>query len=186
MKKTLNEITENNGVFAIFAANFATEFAAIFGDTAAATLDNWVKLKFGTRWIIDGITAENLSDFVNAVISVNLFNWVQLATALNTEISVTGNTETRVKTGTVLRENYSTGTTIDANKAFNDTDFVDGDKTTNSGNDTNTDTYNVTETVNKGANAKIDEIRQQIEIRKNNLFADIAKSLIDEITLRIY
>lgn len=183
----LNELVENKGLFAIFAEYFATDFATIFGDTTAATLDTWTALKYGTRLVIDGINTENYTEFATAVINVNLYNWLQIAAALNSEITPTGNAETRAKTGTIRRENRENSTTLDAAKAFNDTDFVDSDRNTATNNCTNIDTYNVTETVNKGNLTKFEEISKQINLRtKQNLFDTIAADLVNELTLRIY
>lgn len=184
--KTFNDIYGTKGVFAIFDENFHTEFEGIFGDTAAQYLDGWTRLKYANRLCLRTITADNAEQYVNAVISANVFNWLQLAAAINTEININGNVETRLKTGTLSRVNSESSTAFNANKAFNDTDFVDNDKNTASSSGNNTDTYNLTETVNKGNNAKFDEIERQIKLRKTNLFSDIAAEIVNEITLRIY
>ena len=95
--------------------------------------------------------------------------------------------ETRTKTGTLQRSENSTNTNVNAEKAFNDTEFVSDAQNTQTNNGLNTDTYNLTETVTATNGNAAESVKNEIALRqRNNLQIAIIDAIINEITLLIY
>lgn len=95
-------------------------------------------------------------------------------------------TETKTKTGTfqssVLRENGN----VNAEKVFNDTNFIENEKNDFSENSDKTDTYNLVETTQKAGNI-IENIKNAYVLRETtNLQAQIIREIVAQITIDIY
>lgn len=186
MIKKYKEIFADSGIFTIFATEYETDFLTVFPNIESESLDVYTLLNYGNRQLIDVFTNENKTTICKAVISVNLDNWKKLATAANTTLSISPAVETKTKTGTLQRTGTNTDTTLNANKAFNDTEFVDNDKTLLSGNSNTTDAYNLTETTNGNTKHLIENIESVLNLQKYNYIKNIIETFINEIAIKIY
>ena len=188
MNKTYKEIFGTNGIAAIFAAAYATDFAAFFGTIPATEIDTYVLYRHGAKFVNNAITDENATEIVSSVIAMNLTVWRKINAALNAEYNaIQSANETRTKRGTLTRETENENETFNAAKAFNDTDFVNDTKDTASGAATGTDTYNITETRTDINGNAVERVENEITLRKrNNLQMQIVETIINEICLTIY
>lgn len=186
--KTINDIFNTVGIAAIFAENFATDFANFFADTTAAAVDNFILHKYGNRILQSDIDSENAAATVCAVISVNLQTWQKIHGALTAQYNAAQSlNETTTKTGNVQHENTNTETQTDSAKAFNDTEFVSDTQTAQSYNGLTTDRYNVTETKTAVDGNAVQNVSREIDLRRrNNLQLQIIYEIINEICLTIY
>ncbi len=186
----LFEIIEDygKGIFAVFAENFPMLFETLFNGFEVATLDNLVKFRHGNKTVLESVSRENFPDIIKAVISINAENWEKAHTAIITEYSVKGDeTETKTKSGTVDRNTANTQTTLNAEKVFNDTEFVDAEKANTDTANNTMETYDLTETNIKTVGNVLDNIRKEYLFRREtNLQNDIAYAIVSEITLQIY
>lgn len=185
--KTLKEIyTGVSGIAAIFAANYATDYAAFFDNTTPQTVDTFILFKYGNKPLYDTINAENAANIVNSVIALKLSVWRKMYAALSAVYNAAANVETKTKTGTLQRSENSTNTRVTAEKAFNDTDFVSDSQNTDTNSGLNTDSYNLTET-NTITNNAAEKISNELTLRqRNNLQIAIIDGIIKEITLKVY
>ena len=186
--KQYADIYSENGIAAIFAENFANDFATIFGDNTAAALDAFVLHKWGNRLLSSKITAENAAATVCAVISLDLQTWQKICTTLNLQYNTAQSIdETTTKTGSITHENTNTDTRTESQKAFNDTDFVGDAQNVASFNGVVTDRYNVTETKTAIDGNATQNISKEIDMRRrNNLQFQVLADIINEICLTIY
>ena len=181
----VKDIFSENGIFAIFETNFATDFAAIFGDITAANLDGVLLHRYGEKTLTNDITAETAETVINGIIAINLPNWLKMHSIFTAQYNaLTPVNETKTKTGAVQRRNLDTNENFD--KVFNDTEFVGNEKSTNTGE--TTDTYNLTETRAANDNSAItDNVRNEFLLRQTlNLQNAIIETIINEITIKIY
>lgn len=187
----INDILKtDNGIFqAIFKPEFPDEFTKIFGTTSAKSLDIQVVKMYGNRVLLQCITAENYTEFVRAVIEMNVTGWVKQSDAMNAEYEVlkpvtkqTDRTETRSVDETNESENVESG------KVYNDTEFEENNKTNESGkaNKTETVTYKNSES-GIGSGENISEIiKKEMSLRAINWKNNIIFAIIKEITIDIY
>ena len=185
MNKVKDIYTGENGIFAIFANTFATDFAEIFGDVTAANLDGVLLHRHGNKPLTNDITTENAETVIINVVSINLQNWLKMHGIFTAQYNaLTPVSETKTKTGAVQRRNLDTNENFD--KVFNSSDFVGNEKSTNTGE--TTDTYNLTETRAANDNSAItDNVRNEFLLRQTlNLQNAIIETIINEITIKIY
>lgn len=176
-----------NGIAAIFAAAFAVDFAAFFGAATAATVDTWIIFKHGDKTLSDKITAENAAEIIRAIISMKIETWRKMYAALTANYNAATITETKTKIGTLAREGETTDTDTAAKKAFNDTVFENDAENVRNGESSQTDTYNLTETLNKTPSNVAENVSKEITLRqRNNLQIAIIDGIIKEITINIY
>lgn len=179
--KKYNEIFNIVGIAAIFAENFATDFANFFADAAAATVDKFILHKYGNRYLSDKVTdSENAAATVCAVIEIYLPSWQKIHGALTAQYNAADSVnETKTKVGTIQRENLS----VNSEKAFNDTEFVGDSQTDANG----AETYNLTETRRETNGDAVQNISREIDLRKRqNLQLQIIETIINNICLTIY
>ena len=179
--RTINDIFNTVGIAAIFAENFATDFANFFPNAAAATVDNFILHKYGNRYLQSDIDSdETAAAAVCAVITIYLPSWQKIHGALTAQYNAAENVnETKTKVGTIERENLDTT----AQKAFNDTNFVDDTQNAANG----LETYNLTETRRETNGDAVQNISREIDLRKRqNLQLQIIETIINEICLTIY
>lgn len=192
MTKKMNKVKDlysETGIFAIFAANFATDFAALFGDITAANLDGITLHRYGEKFLTPNIEANNAQSVIIDIIMINIDGWKKAKAVINANYDITAPiSETKTKTGAVQRRNLNTGENLNFDKVFNDSDFVGNEKSTNTNSGETTDTYNLTETRNANTSGKItDNVRNEFLLRANlNLQNTVIDSIIKEITLNIY
>lgn len=176
-----------NGIAAIFAAAFAVDFTAFFGAATAATVDTWIIFKHGDKTLSDKITAENATAIITAIISMKIDVWRKMYAALTANYNAATITETKTKSGTLARVGETTDTDTAAKKAFNDTEFENDTENVRNGETQSTDTYNLTETLNKTPSNAAENVSKEITLRqRNNLQIAIVDSIIKEITINIY
>lgn len=176
-----------NGIAAIFAAAFAVDFAAFFGAATAATVDVWIIFKHGEKTLSDKITAENAAEIITAIITMKIETWRKMYAALTANYNAAAITETKTKSGTLARVGETTDTDTAAKKAFNDTEFENDAENVRNGESQQTDTYNLTETLNKTPSNVAENVSKEITLRqRNNLQIAIVDSIIKEITINIY
>lgn len=179
--KKYNEIFNIVGIAAIFAENFATDFANFFADATATAVDKFILHKYGNRYLSDKVTdSENAAATVCAVIEIYLPTWQKIHGALTAQYNAVDSVnETKTKIGTIQRDNLS----INSEKAFNDTEFVGDTQTDANG----TETYNLTETRRETNGDAAQNISREIEMRKRqNLQTQIVETIINNICLTIY
>ena len=189
MNKVKDIYTGENGIFAIFANTFTTDFAAIFGDVTAANLDGVLLHRYGEKPLTKDITTENAENVIINVIAINLQNWLKMHGIFTAQYNaLTPVSETKTKTGAIQRRNLDTAETSDFDKVFNDTDFVSNAKTENTNTGENTETYNLTETrAANDSSAITDNVRNEFLLRNTlNLQNAIIETIINEITIKIY
>lgn len=186
-----NELfTKNNGIFkTVFNAEYPTEYVAIFGDTPPEKLDAYTLLKCGGKTLVGSITSDNAKDVVMAVIAVNVQGWVREAEAMLADYDVlTPVTGTVERTETVTLQENTDNTETGANKAFNDNDFSDGDRKTETDERNRTEERRTTETIiGTGTSKSIsNEISKELQLRRDKWQEKIIFALVSEITLDIY
>lgn len=176
-----------NGIAAIFAAAFAVDFTAFFGAATAATVDTWIIFKHGEKTLCDKITTENATEIITAIITMKIAVWRKMLAALTANYNAATITETKTKNGTLERIGENSQTDTAAKKAFNDTEFADDTQNEIIGENSTTDTYNLTETLNKTPSNVAENVSKEITLRqRNNLQIAIVDSIIKEITINIY
>ena len=186
-----NELfTKGNGIFVtVFKADYPTEYAAIFGDTAPEKLDNYALLMYGGKTIVSSITSDNAKDVVSAVIAVNVQGWEREAAAMLAYYDVPTPVISQIeRTETVTLQEGTNNTETDSNKAFNDADFSDSDLKTVSDEKNRTESHKMTETsTGTGANKSITgEIAKELQLRRDNWRKNIIFALVREIVTSIY
>lgn len=176
-----------NGIAAIFAAAFAVDFTAFFGAATAATVDTWIIFKHGDKTLSDKITVENAAEIITAIITIKIETWRKMYAALSAQYNAAAINETKTKSGTLSREGETTDTDTAAKKAFNDTEFENDTENVRNGESSQTDTYNLTETLKRTPSNVADNVSKEITLRqRNNLQIAIIDSIIKEITINIY
>lgn len=187
MKKTYKDIFADNGIAAIFAANFATDFTAFFVDNTAAAVDAFIMHKYSDKPLTSDITADTAATVVTAVIAIHLASWRKINAALSAQYTaIDSANEIKTKSGTIEREGTDGTTATTANKAFNDTDFVSDTQNVNSGENSATETYDITETRTNTENAA-ENVAKEVQMRtKYNLQMQVIETIINEITISIY
>lgn len=187
--KTYKEIFSSNGIAAIFAANYPTDFAAFFDGKTAAEIDLYVMHKYGekTVYYID-VDENNAPQIVSVFIGLKLPSWRKMFAALTVNYNPSQSLmETKTKQGTLQRVGESENTALNAEKAFNDTEFITDTQNTNNGNTEQTDTYNLTETLTQTRGNAAENIQNEITLRqRNNLQLAILDAIVKDITLSIY
>lgn len=177
----LNElISIENGIMKIFYDNFTNDYNIIFSEKQPRNLDTLILTMYGMRNVKSNVSHETLNNILISFIDCNVERWKR-DLALNLTDFVYVSRETHTKTGTlqIERENLDTA----AEKAFNDTEFVNDSK--NETNENKTDTYNLTETTIKSDN-NVKNIKEIISfIKENSIFA-VINEIINFITLKIY
>lgn len=182
--------TKGHGIFAtVFKTGYPTEYAAIFGDTDPDRLDAHALLMYGGRTVVSGITGDNASDAVSAVIAINVQGWEREAAAMLADYDVlapvTGQIE---RTETVTLRESTDNTETGADKAFNDTGFSDSGRKTANDERNRTEERRTTET-NKGTGASKSipgEIAKELQLRRDNWRKNIIFALVRELTTSIY
>lgn len=186
--KTIKEIYSGvNGIAVLFAAAFATDFAAFFGGATAATVDTWIIFKHGEKTLSDKITTENAAAIITAIITMKIAVWRKMYAALTANYTAATIAETKTKSGTLTRVGETTDTDTAAKKAFNDTEFDTDTENVRNGETQSTDTYNLTETLNRTPSNVAENVSKEITLRqRNNLQIAIIDGIIKEITINIY
>lgn len=185
-----NELfTASSGIFSnVFAVDFAAGYSAIFGETDPSTLDAFTYLQYGNRVLLDMVDDTNYKTFVRSVIAVYVDDWEKQAAAMLAEYNITNpttSTTTRTESSTLNETN--TGTDKGAEKAFNDTSFVDNKQTTNDDERSQKEERTITETA-KGVGSKsiTDEVQKELNLRRVNWRKSIIFALVKDITNSIY
>ena len=189
MKKVKDIFTGGNGIFAIFAENFATDFAALFTDITAANLDGITLHRYGEKFLTPNIAENNAETVIIDIIAISLDGWKRAKSVLNANYNIIAPiSETKTKSGSVSRETTNANENLNFDKVFNDTDFVTNEKSTANSAFNATDTYNLTETRTANDNSAVTEnVRNEFLLRVNlNLQNTVIDSIIKEITLNIY
>lgn len=189
MKKVKDIFTGENGIFAIFAKNFATDFAALFTDITAANLDDIALHRHGEKFLTPNIAENNAETVITDIIAISLDSWKRAKSVLNADYNIIAPiSETKTKSGSVSRETTNENENLNFDKVFNDADFVGNEKSTANSVFNATDTYNLTETRTANTSGKItDNVRNEFLLRMNlNLQNTVIDSIIKEITLNIY
>lgn len=185
---TYYDIFKDKGVFAIISEKDNGNFSALFGSQTAEQLDQYAMLQFAGKTVISAINADNKEEMIEAIWTLNAAAYKKQLDVLATTYNVTEPLQSKREVtenvaDTATDDNTETG----ANKAFNDTDFSDSERTVNTGtNETNrTRTYTETVTGN-GAKSLSDEIMKEFELKKINLQKMVIFAVVREITLDVY
>lgn len=188
MKKIKDMFFGSNGLFTIFAENFANEFNTYFETTEPEIIDTYILYMYGDKILNNSITETNAETFVKSIITMYLPIWSKLNDTLNLSYSPNkADIETRTKTGNITHVGDNTNVATNAEKVFNDTEFVDGGKTVTDTDTENTETYNLTETITRQGNEVTKSIKYEFDFRsENSIQNEILKNLVNAISLKIY
>ena len=178
-----------HGLFTdVFKPNFATEYAAIFGEMDSVGLDTLVLLNYSERECINTITKENANDYIKNIIAWSVGYWVRAASAYNAQYDVLNPVQQQTTREDNTTENSNNNNTnVASNKPYNATDFVEYDKDSTTYD--NTRTNNVTSTqkvVGLGNKSVTDELKKEIEFRLQDWRKSIIFAIINNITKSIY
>lgn len=186
MTKLKEYFTNENGIFTVFVNDFPEEFNILFPNKTAIEMNILTLWKYGEKFF-----ATDFTDVANVVlhnvININIERWLKMQNVINTNVLPSANeSEIKTKTGTfassVSRENGN----INAEKVFNDTNFIQNEKNDFTENSDKTDTYNLTETTQKATNI-IENIKNAYVLRETtNLQAQIIREIVAQITIDIY
>ena len=187
--KTIKDIFYGeNGLLTIFNSVYPTEYNEYFADTNPEIIDTYVLYRYGDKLLNKSITLENCINFVTSIITMYLPIWEKIKNTLNLQYNVSNSeSETHTKTGTIQRIGDNSNETLNAEKCFNDTDFVNDNKTTVNTDTDNTETYNLIETITRQNADTTNAIRREIDFRRENTIQfEIINNLINAISLKIY
>ncbi len=180
--------TPANGLFAKYVCPFFDEFQNnLFQNAVPEELDGLALFKYGNRTLSDGLTADTASVVIKGIVSLRLPEWLKQAEAMRTEYNAVTPTTAKV-TKTENRDTSEQGTdnTTNAEKAFNDDMFTDGERDTSEQNKTRTETVSST-TEQQGTTGNVSEnVVKEMELRRNKWQEKIIFALVSEITLDIY
>lgn len=180
--------TEGNGLFTTyFYRYFLKEYQTIFARTPPETMDAVAAFKYGNRTLSEGMTAETATPVLLGIISMRVGDWMKQAEAMTTEYnSVTPTTAKVTKTENRNTSEQGTNNTTNAEKAFNDDMFTDGERDTSEHNKTRTETVTST-TERQGTTGNVSEnVVKEMELRRNKWQEKIIFDLVSEITLDVY
>jgi hypothetical protein len=180
----------SNGIFAtVFATEYPEQYAKIFGNTPSKQLDTFALLNWGGRTLVDAVTADTYKDIVSSIIAVNVQGWERQAAAMLADYDpLKPNAKQTERTETVTVDESETGNTLQANKTYNDTDFTDNDRETDSTdrNRTETKKETVSESGISGNQNFAAIIEKETEVRRIKWQKNIIFALVNEITTDIY
>ena len=180
--------TEGNGLFEKYCyPDYMEGYTAIFARTEPETLDAVAAFKYGNRTLSEGLTATTAAAVLRGIISMRLGDWLKQAEAMTTEYNAVTPTTSRV-TKTENRDTSEQGTdnTTNAEKAFNDDMFTDGERDTSEQNKTRRETV-TSSTEQQGTTGNVAEnVVKERELRRNKWQEKIIVALVSEITLEIY
>lgn len=182
-------VSEDLGIFTIFAEDFQQQFNTLFGGQTASNVNKMVLFLYGEKNVLPSVNADNWGVIVEMIIQQRLTGWLKQNDALNVEYSVlTPNKTVETVSHTGDRNTTKNGQRLSANKAFNDNDFSDNERDTDTDTGTETETYN-TERVTLGSNGSSpvsETILQEVKLRQYNLQKAIITAIVNEITNDIY
>lgn len=186
MTKLKEYFTNENGIFTVFETDFPTEFATLFHNKTAVELNNLTLYKYGNKFFAADFT-DCANVILHNVIKINLDKWLQMHTIIMTNVLPSVNeTETKTKTGTIQSNVSRENGNVNAEKVFNDTNFIENEKNDFSENSDKTDTYNLVETTQKASNI-IENIKNAYVLRETtNLQEQIISEIVAQITIDIY
>lgn len=182
-------VSEDLGIFTIFAEDFQQAFNSLFGGQTASNVNKMVLFLYGEKTVLPSVNSDNWGVIVEMIISQRLTGWEKQQQALTAEYSVlTPNKTTETVSHTADRNKTNNGERLSANKAFNDNNFSDNERNTDTATGTETETYN-TERVTMGSNGSTpvsEVILQEVKLRQYNLQKAIITAIVNEITTDIY
>lgn len=186
-----NEVfTEGHKIFTdVFKTEYADAYTAIFGDTQPEKLDTYALMNFAGKDMLSVLTPDNVNEFVTALIAVHVQGWQREAAAMLAEYDVTKPiTGDITRHETVTSEETNNGTDTRADKAFNDTDFSDHDKTTTDGGKTGNETREISETRSGTGEGKSisSEIAKEMQLRLDKWRKNIIFAIVNELAISIY
>lgn len=148
-----------------------------------------VLLNYGNKTLSDIVNKDTYKNIIESIIDVNYNRWLRLAQALNVEYDVlkpVASTETHETS--LNRQHDNDSTRFEAEKAFNDDDFTDSERTTGKDTDniTETTTTTVTKNLTVSANNVATVIQRELTLRETNLLLKIIGEIVYNITVDIY
>ena len=187
----LNELfTADNGIFAqVFKTDFPELYATCFGTVEPVMLDRWTWIKYGGRELLDTVTEATYQNFVGSVIAINADKWTNVANLLAKQydcLNPTVKTLTTTKTATTATTEANEN--INAQKAFNDEQFNDGQRnqTNGTGSRQDDESTNSTESGLGSGTLNSTVIQKEKELRQDEYKRTIVAEIVNEITLTIY
>lgn len=188
MNKLLKDVFTDTGIFRELQSRHPEKYAKFFGVMDAQKHDNFVVATYGEKYAANMFEVLSPENGLSIIFDTCLPSWENTFDALTTEYDITeGYHVTETKTGTVDTERAQEATKTDAVKAFDSTNFEDGERTTDSHAGTTVDTYN-TQIERKGniSGDMPDKIKKVLSLR-NIRFMDIfVNDIIKRSTLSIY
>lgn len=187
---TLAEIlSSKGGIFDKYFVNlYPSEYKAIFAETPAKYLDTYTLLTFGGRTVLPAAVAR-FDEFVTAVIDLGVNQWVRLAAAMRAEYDATKplmSETSQVSEGTT--DNADNSETLNAVKAFDDTELIDSQRDKQSTNKSQNERHSITSNqYGLGVNRNYRQlIQDEKELREVRWQQDIINQIVTSITLQVW
>lgn len=179
-----------NGIFeTIFEPEFPNEYLTIFGETNPKELDMLVLLGYGNRELIKLITKNTYQFIVRSIITMNVASWVKMVEVSEISYDVLQPNEySKTRTETVTTTELHNDEDLNAEKYFNDVNFIDNERKQREQNREREEKRDITDS-GKGSNSNLnpsESIQKEIELRKIVWKQNILNLLIKELTLDIY
>ena len=185
-----NELFTTNGLFAeYFAKDYPAEFKEIFGTWKSANIDMFAVLKYGRRELLDFITEDTVRSYVDAVICMNVDRWLNVMKLLNIEYdALKPVTRETTITAAGTAKTIENSENNNAQKAFNDETFTDGERGTDTRTQNRESTENRSNSVAGIGSARTysDVIQKEKELRNAEYRQRIVEDIIKELTVQIY
>lgn len=179
----------DNGIFTVFEDDFSDEFGTLFGEIEPTALNSQALALYGNKELFGYVTSENWEMLITTEIALSLPGWLKANTAITAEYDVLKpNVRVKTKEGEETIEVEDDNTTLNGNKPFNEDVFKDAERRTEDKNHSQTNTYDLTETVTTHGGGNVTEnVDKEIRFRlKTNLQKEIMHSLVKSITLSLY
>ncbi len=186
-----NELfTDTDGIFAqVFSVDFPDLYKVIFGTNDPVILDRWTWLKYGSRELLETVTADTFANFVGSVIAVNADKWTNVVNLLAKQYDCLKPTVKETTTTTTATTATSeTNEDINAKKVFNDEQFNDNERSQTNGTGSRQDEQ-ITNYSESGVGSGVlnsTVIQKEKELRQDDYRRTVIAELVNEITLSIY
>jgi hypothetical protein len=181
--------TDVDGLLTVFNERHPEQYEKFFSGVDPQSLNAWTLGVYGNRTLIDFINTDTWKDHVATCIELNLFNWERTYNAISQEYGVLvtlsdRTTETRTTSGETSTQNES----LDADKVFNDDNFTDNGRRTETGkrNESVSNNYDSVRVSDVSRDTVVKSIQKEIELRQFNFARGVVTMLVNDITCQIY
>lgn len=177
------------GIFPLVVALSPDAYKKVFGDADASLVDGIVSRLYGERELIPSFTSESVETIIGGICLVWSESWVRRADAFNAEYDLLATTTSSTeKTIEEKDEEQGTGNSKVSTTTFNDSNFVDDEKTDrlSTGSRTGSKKETVSEKGIKGGGTVSEIVSKEMTLRKQSLQKDVIADVMSELILSIY